>query len=146
MEHFEKISFLFYPAINTVFFILFSGYKPYIISRDEEPVEMQNAFGEVISVGGLRKVLFDTGNEVSTGISKELLSELNLQPDPNKKKKVELIGGESREFETTQIELVVRGHHLSACGLVDAVAKDTNLLVGMDVIQQLYDKGYTIGN
>ena len=107
---------------------------------------MQNAFGEVISVGGLRKVLFDTGNEVGTGISRELLLKLNLQPDPNKKKKVELIGGESREFETTQIELVVRGHHLSACGLVDAVAKDTNLLVGMDVIQQLYDKGYTIGN
>ena len=107
---------------------------------------MQNAFGEVIPVRGCKKVLFDTGNEVGTGISRELLLKLNLQPDPNKKKKVELIGGESREFETTQIELVVRGHHLSACGLVDAVAKDTNLLLGMDVIQQLYDKGYTIGN
>ena len=91
------------------------------------------------------KVLFDTGNEVGTGISRELLKELKLEADP-KKKEVELIGGESREFETTQIELVVRGHHLSACGLVDAVAKDTNLLVGMDVIQQLYIKGYTIGN
>ena len=42
--------------------------------------------------------------------------------------------------------ILVRGHHFSVCGLVDAVAKDTNLLVGMDVIQQLYDKGYTIGN
>ena len=31
---------------------------------------MQNAFGEVISVGGLRKVLFDTGNEVGTGIQR----------------------------------------------------------------------------
>lgn len=106
---------------------------------------MQNALGEVISVQGLRKVLFDTGNEVGTGISRELLLKMNLQPDPKKKKKVELIG-ESREFETVQIELVVRGHHFSVCGLVDAVAKDTDLLVGMDVIQQLYDKGYTIGN
>ena len=107
---------------------------------------MQNAFGEVISVRGLRKVLFDTGNEVGTGISRELLLKMNLQPDPKKKKKVELIGEESGEFETVQIELVVRGHHFSVCGLVDAVAKDTNLLVGMDIIQQLYDRGYTIGN
>ena len=98
---------------------------------------MQNAFGEVISVRGLGKVLFDTSNEVATGISRELLLKMNLQPDPKKKKKVELIGEESREFETVQIELVVRGHHFSVCGLVDAVAKDTNLLVGMDVIQQL---------
>ena len=68
---------------------------------------MQNAFGEVISVRGLRKVLFDTGNEVGTGISRELLLKMNLQPDPKKKKKVELIGEESHEFETVQIELVV---------------------------------------
>ena len=107
---------------------------------------MKNAFGEVIPVRGCRKVLFDTGNEVGTGISRELLLKLNLQPDPKKKKKVELIGEESHEFETSKIELIVRGHHLSACGLVDAVAKDTNLLVGMDIIQQLYDRGYTIGN
>ena len=90
------------------------------------------------------KVLFDTGNEVSTGISKELLSELNLQPDPNKKKKVELIGG-SCEYETVQIDLSIRGFHFPACGLVGAVAKDTNLLIGMDVIKQLNDLGYYIG-
>lgn len=90
------------------------------------------------------KVLFDTGNEVSTGISKELLSELNLQPDPNKKKKVELIGG-SGEYETVQIDLFIRGFHFPACGLVGAVGKDTNLLLGTDVIEQLYDRGYTIG-
>ena len=102
---------------------------------------MQNGFGEVISVRGLGKVLFDTGNEIGTGISRELLLKMNLHPDPKKKKKVELIGEESREFETVQIELEVRGHHFSVCGLVDAVAKDTNLLVGMDVIQQLYVKG-----
>ena len=90
------------------------------------------------------KVLFDTANEVRTGISKELLSELNLQPDPNKKKKVEVIGG-SCEFESVQIDLFIRGFHFPACGLVGAVAKDTNLLIGTDVIEQLYDRGYTIG-
>ena len=105
---------------------------------------MKNAFGEVIPVRGRRKVLFDTGNEVGTGISRELLLKLNLQSDPSKKKKVKLIE-ESCEFETADIELIVRGHHLSVNGLVDAVNEDTNLLVGMDVIQQLYDKGYTIG-
>ena len=87
--------------------------------------------------------MFDTGNEAATVISRELLWELNLQPDPNKKKKVI---GESREFETIQIVLIIRGHHFEVCALVDAVAKVTDLLVGMDVIQQLYDLGYTIGN
>ena len=105
---------------------------------------MKNAFGEVIPVRGRRKVLFDTGNEVGTGISRELLLKLNLQSDPSKKKKVKLIE-ESCEYETTDIELIVRGHHFSVNGLVGAVNEDTNLLVGMDVIQQLYDKGYTIG-
>ena len=90
--------------------------------------------------------MFDTGNEAGTGISRELLFELNLQPNPNKKKKAKVIGGGPREFQTIQIALVIRGHHFSVCGLVDAVAEDTNLLVGMDIIQPLYDLGYTIGN
>lgn len=89
--------------------------------------------------------MFDSGNEAGTGISRELLWELNLQPDPNKKKKAG-VNGESREFETVQIVLVIRGHNFEVCALVDAVAKDTDLLVGMDVIQKLYDQGYTIGN
>ena len=106
---------------------------------------MQNAFGGVIPVPGHWRVLFDTGNEAGTGISRELLWELNLQPDPNKKKKAKVIG-ELRQFETVQIVLVIRGHNFKVCALVDAVAEDTNLLVGMDIIQQLYDLGYTIGN
>ena len=135
-------------------FILFSGYKPYVISRDEEPVEIKTASGKVIPVhhvfqlesGQKRwKVLFDTGNEAGTGISKELLSELNLQANP-KKKEVELIGGGSCEYETVQIDLFIRGFHFPANGLVGAVAKDTNLLVGMGVIKKLYDQGYTIGS
>ena len=106
---------------------------------------MQNAFGEVIPVPGHWRVLFDTGNEVGTGISRELLWELNLQPDPNQKKKAKVIG-ELRQFETVQIVLIIRGHNFKVCALVDAMVEDTNLLVGMDIIQQLYDLGYTIGN
>ena len=92
------------------------------------------------------KVLFDTCNEVDTGISRELMEELNLQADPNKKKKAKVIGGGSCEFQTIQIVLVIRGHRFSVCGLVDAVAEDTNLLMGVDIIQPLCDLGYTIGN
>ena len=107
---------------------------------------MQNAFGEVIPVPGHLRVLFDTGNEAATGISRKLLSELNLKPDPNKKRKVKLGGGGSRQFETTQIALVIRGHQFRVCALVDAPAKGTDLLVGMDIIQKLFDLGYTIGD
>lgn len=42
--------------------------------------------------------------------------------------------------------LIIRGHNFKVCALVDAMVEDTNLLVGMDIIQQLYDLGYTIGN
>ena len=136
-------------------FILFSEYKPYVISRDEEPVKIQNASGEMIPIhhvfglesGKIRwKVLFDSGSEAGTGISRELLEELNLKADPEKKKEVEVIGGGSCEFETVQIDLSIRGFHFPANGLVGAVAKDTNLLVGMDVIKKLFDQGYSIGS
>ena len=55
---------------------------------------MQNAFGEVIPVPGRLHVLFDTGNEAATVISRKLLLELNLQPDSNKKRRVKLVGGQ----------------------------------------------------
>ena len=32
------------------------------------------------------------------------------------------------------------------CALVDVVAEGTDLLVGMDIIQKLFDSGYTIGD
>lgn len=120
-------------------------YKPYIISRDEEPVEIRNACGKVIPVQGHWRVLFDTGNEAHTGISTGLLLELNLQPDSKTKKKVKLAGGGLRQFENVEIELVIRGYHFKVYALVGAPAEGTDLLVGMDIIQQLFDKGYTIG-
>ena len=132
---------------NTHFFLYcFPGYKPFIISRDEEPVQIQNACGEVIPVPGHYRVLFDTGNEVATSISRKCLLELNLQPDPSKKRKVKLAGGGSGQFETVDIELIIRGYHFKVCALIDAVAEGTDLLVGMDIIQKLFNSGYTIGD
>ena len=125
---------------------MFLGYKPLVISRDEEPVEIQNAFDKVIPVPGKFRVLFDTGNEAATGISRELLLELNLQPDPNKQGKANLAGGGSGQFETVQIVLLIRGYQFSVCALVDVPAKGTDLLVGMDIIEKLFDLGYTIGD
>ena len=107
---------------------------------------MQNACGKVIPAPGCWRVLFDTGNEAATSISRKCLLELNLEPDPNKKRKVKLAGGGSRQFETVQIVLVIRGYHFSVCALVGAVAEGTDLLVGMDIIQKLFDFGYTIGD
>ena len=124
----------------------FPGYKPFIISRDEELVDIQKACGEVIPVPEHWRVLFDTGNEVATGISRRCLLELNLQPDPSKKRKVKLAGGGSGQFETVEINLIIRGYPFKVCALVDAVAEGTDLLVGMDIIKKLFDSGYTIGD
>ena len=32
------------------------------------------------------------------------------------------------------------------CALVDVVVEGTDLLVGMDIIQKLFESGYTIGD
>ena len=107
----------------------FPGYKPFIISRDKELVDIQKACGEVIPVPEHWRVLFDTGNEVATSYL-----ELNLQPDPSKKRKVKLAGGGS-----VDIEVLIRGYHFKVCALIDVVAEGTDLLVGMDIIKKLFD-------
>lgn len=135
---------LSFSLVHIVFLYFFSGYKPYIISRDDEPVEIQNGYGEMIPVS--RHVLFDTGNEAATGISRKLLLKLKLKPDPTKKVEAEVAGGRSDQFETAEIELIIRGHPFKVNALVGAPAKDTDLLVGYkDVIETLYGLGYTIG-
>ena len=90
--------------------------------------------------------MFDTGNEAATSISRELLLELNLQPALNKKMKVKLTGRGSGQFEEVEIKLIIRGYHFKVWALVDAAAEGTDLLVGMDIIQKLFDLGYTIGD
>ena len=96
----------------------------------------------MILVPGHCRVLFDTGNEVATSISREPQLELNLQPVLNKKMKVKLTRRGSGHFETVEI----RGCPFKVCALVDVVAEGTDLLMGMDIIQKLFDSGYTIGD
>ena len=122
---------------------MFSGCKPLVISRDKEPVGILNGSGKVIPVTG--RVLFDTGNEAATCITTELLLELNLQPGSRKKRKVGLPGGEIRKFEIIQIEPVIRGYQFPVSAIIDATPVDAALLVGMDIIEKLFDLGYTIG-
>ena len=100
----------------------------------------------MIPVPGHYRVLFDTGNEAATSISRELLLELNLQPVLNKKMKVKLAGRGSGQFEEVEIKLIIRGYPFKVWALVDAAAEGTDLLVGMDIIQKLFDSGYTIGD
>ena len=100
----------------------------------------------MILVPGHCRVLFDTGNEVATSISREPQLELNLQPVLNKKMKVKIAGGGSGQFETVNIDLIIRGYHFKVCALIDAVAEGTDLLMGMDIIKKLFDSGYTIGD
>ena len=100
----------------------------------------------MILVPGHCRVLFDTGNEVATSISREPQLELNLQPVLNKKMKVKLTRRGSGQFETVEIKLIIRGYHFKVCALIDAVAEGTDLLMGMDIIKKLFDSGYTIGD
>ena len=127
-------------------FLYFSGYKPLVTSRDEEPVKIENGCGDMILVPG--RVLFDTGNEAATAISRELLYTLNLEPDPSnpsRKREVSLAGGSVQQFDRVKILLMIRGYQFKVRALFGALAKGTDLLVGMDIIQQLYDLNFTIG-
>ena len=60
--------------------------------------------------------------------------------------KVKLVGRGSGQFETVEINLIIRGCSFKVSALIDAGAEGTDLLVGMDIIQKLFDSGYTIGD
>ena len=127
-----------------VFLNYFSGYKPFIISRDEEPVDIKNASGSWICVQGRQSVCFDTANDAAACISKELLQKLDLEVDWEDTVPVHL-AGVNGEFSEVKVELKIRQHHFEGLALVGAVPEGLHLLVGMEIIQELFDLGYTIG-
>ena len=90
-------------------------------------------------------VKFDSGNDVATAISKELVKDLGLEPNPHKKRIVTLAGGLKKPFGVIEISIVVRGREFCVKALVGAVCPDTELLVGMDVIQRLAEEKFTLG-
>ena len=116
-----------------------------MISITEEPVEIQHGNGTWTLVPG--EVLFDTGNEMATGISEKLVDKLDLQPDRSKQRKVVTGGGKELHCGRVVIEIVkVRGHKFKVDNvLVGAPAPDTDLLIRKDVIDQLIDRKYTFG-
>ena len=126
-----------------VFLNYFSGYQPFIISRDEEPVDIMNASGSWICVQGCQ-LCFDTANDAAACISKELLQKLDLEVDWEDTVPVHL-AGVNGEFPAVKVELKIRQHHFEGLALVGAVPEGFNLLVGMEIIQELFDLGYTIG-
>ena len=127
-----------------VFLNYFSGYQPFIISRDEEPVDIMNASGSWIRVQGCQ-ICFDTANDAAACISKELLQKLDLEVDWEDTVPVHL-AGVNGEFPEVKVELKIRQHHFEGLALVGAVPEGFHLLIGMEIIKELIDLGYAVGN
>ena len=134
---------VYYNFINFfVFQLFFSEFKPQIISIDEEPVKIENGEGKVIPVPG--SVKFDTGNDVATAISSGLLEKLGLVPDQSKKIRVKGVGGDMECFRV-EITLRIRRRVFQVSALVGAVAGDTDLLIGNDIITELDKLNFSLG-
>lgn len=120
-----------------------SGHKAKIISIDDEPVKIKDHNGHIIPVPG--SVKFDTGNDVATAISEELVEKLDLLPDDNKKRRVTGAGGTVLHCSMVAITVIIRKRRYRRHALVGAQAPGTDLLIGMDIIESLNDKDYTLG-
>ena len=114
-----------------------------MISINEEPVQIKDGNESWILVPG--EVLFDSGNELATGISEELVDKLDLHPDRSKLRKVVTVGNKEFHCGTVVIEINVRGHKFKLNALVGATAPNTDLLIGADVINPLLNLRYTLG-
>ena len=90
-------------------------------------------------------VKFDTGNDAATAISTKLVNDLGLEPNMLKKRKVTLAGGLDMSCGLVEISIVVRGYEFCVKALVGAVGPDTDLLVGVDVMQRFGEEKFTLG-
>lgn len=137
-------TWLCFVKVQSVYSFIVSllGLKPKEISIDEEPVKIEDKAGYLSWVPG--NVTFDAGNTVGTAISDKLVGSLDLKPDNTKKKKVTIPGGTILQCRTAPIKIIIRGQKFNVNALVGAVAPPTDLLIGMDVMQKLGDKGYSL--
>ncbi|KAJ7393242.1 hypothetical protein OS493_006211 [Desmophyllum pertusum] len=133
-----------HPIYEAVCVGLIIRFKPRVISINEEPVKVKDVNGALIIVP-VGCCLFDTGNDAATAVSQELVDELGLLPDRRKLTKVVGIGGAVCQCSKVSLDLVVRGHRFSVEALVGAVAPDTDLLIGSDIIKQLIELKFTLG-
>ena len=121
-----------------------------MISVEEELVEIMNANGDFVVCPG---VLFDTGNSVATGISGELVTSLNLQEgiDHTDKRRYFGVGGDEdgnqieRECSTIWVTIKIREIKFAIKALYGIPAKNTDLLIGMDIIDSLFNENFTLG-
>lgn len=137
-----------YPAVCEG---LILRYNPKVISVEEEPLKIKNAEGNFVDCPGV--VTFDTGNTVATGISGELVRLLNLEGEIDDTQEVPFVGvgrdGDGNPItnvcNTVKIEIAIRGevHHVDA--LYDIPAQNTDLLIGMDIINPLFAENFTLG-
>lgn len=105
-------------------------------------MRIEDADGNIIKVPG--KVKFDSGNDAGTAISKKLGNTLGLEPDARKKIKCCVPGGGVIECKKVTINLFIRKRPFTVDALFGAVADDTDLLVGMDIIKQLSSENFTL--
>lgn len=132
------------PTYQAVCEGLIIRYKAKVISIDDEPVKIMNVDGNCHQlVSG--SVKFDTGNDAATAVSEKLVNDLGLKPNLCKRRKVTLAGGHDMSCGSVEIIIVIRGFEFSVNALVGAVGLNTDLLVGMDVIQSLCEKNFTLG-
>ena len=117
-------------------------HKPKEISIDEELVEIEDADGNMFRVPG--DVKFDTGNDAGTAISNKLVDALSLEPDHSKKRKLLVPGGGSLQCSSVPITIRIRRRKFKVDAIVGAVAPDTDLLVGRDIMRKLGEKGFTL--
>lgn len=127
-----------------VFLNYFSGYKPFILSIYEEPVDIKNSSDSWICVQGRQSGWFDTGNNAAACISIELLQKLGLKVNWEYTVLVHLAGADAK-FPVVKVELKIRQHHFKGLAFVGAVPEGLHLLVGMEIINELFDLGYDIG-
>lgn len=137
-----------YPAVCEG---LILRYKPNVISIDDEPVEIKNNDGFFVQCPEF--VTFDTGNTCATGISYRLVKKLNLEKKINHTKMIQFITAgsdimgnpNSSECGTVKIFLRIRQMEFEVMALVGAPVPNTDLLIGMDIIEKLTDENFTLG-
>lgn len=128
--------------------IFYSEFKPYVISTDDEEVEIKIAEEQSIVPGVVK---FDTGNDGGTALSRDLMEELGLKPDRGKKFRKTGIGGNVVDCFKVKICLCIRKRWFEVdaivgAGALDPVARGTDLLIGNDVISRLVEEGFSIGH
>lgn len=130
------------------------GYKPKVISFDDDMVEIMNADRNYVNCSEDVTVKFDTGNCGGTAISKNLVNELNLEDTIDHENKVRYWGvardddGKqiSNLCSTIEINIKIRNRKFPVRALYGVPAEGTDLLIGMDIIQKLFDEDFTLGN